>query len=61
MSEFEKLLLAAKAGSEGSVAELIEMYRPMLVHHSMVRGKFDEDLYQELIIVLLNCIRLFEV
>lgn len=61
MSQFEELLLAAKVGDEKSVEGLIGLYRPMLVHHSMVKGKFDEDLYQELVIVLLNCLRLFEV
>lgn len=59
--EFKALLLAAKAGDEKSVEELIALYHPMLVHHSIVKGKFDEDLYQELVVVLLNCVRAFKI
>lgn len=61
MRNFEDILSCAKCGDEDSIADLIEMYKPLLVNNSMVRGKFDEDLFQELLIEMLRCIRRFPV
>ena len=36
------------------------MFRPMLIRNALVEGGFDEELYQELIIEVLKCIRYFE-
>jgi len=36
-------------------------YRPLLVKESICNGFFDEDLYQELCITLVNCIRNFRI
>lgn len=38
---------------------LLLMYRPLFLKESIVDGVFDEDLYQELCIVFLRCIRRF--
>ena len=33
------------------------MYKPLLIKEAILEGVFDEDLYQELIAVLIRCIR----
>lgn len=56
---FKEMLLQAKSGREPAVIELLEMYKPLLVKYSIINGRFDEDLYQELCIILLKCIARF--
>ena len=56
---FKEILLRAKTGEEPAVIALLEMYKPLLVKGAIVGGRFDEDLYQELCITLIRCIRLF--
>ena len=56
---FKDLLLQAKNGNEKAFGELLSMYRPLLLKESIVDGVFDEDLYQELCIVFLRCIKRF--
>jgi len=58
---FEYLLLKAKDGDPEAVKGLIEMYHPLLVKNSVVDGKFDEDLYQELVREMLISIRTFQI
>ena len=57
--EFRELLYRARLGDQESIMEIFEMYRPLLVRNSLVEGCFDEDLYQELIVEFLRCIRFF--
>ena len=54
---FDELLFRAKAGDMEARAEIFEMYRPLLIKNALVNGRFDEDLYQELAVELLKCIR----
>ncbi len=54
------LLLQAKTGSQPAFAALLDMYKPLLVKNAILMGKFDEDLYQELCIILLKCIQSFQ-
>lgn len=61
MLEFDELLEQAKAGGRLAAEELLWMYRPMLIREAVVNGRFEEDLYQELCITLLKCIRLFRI
>lgn len=56
---FKELLLQAKAGRETAIVAIWEMYKPLLVRNSIINGRFDEDLYQELSITLLKCIYMF--
>ena len=56
---FKEMLLQAKAGRELAVMALLEMYKPLLVKYAIINGRFDEDLYQELCIILLKCIDRF--
>ena len=56
---FPELLSHAKAGEHNAINELLSMYRPLIIKESIVDGVFNEDLYQELCITLLNCIKAF--
>ena len=58
---FKEMLLQAKAGRESAVTDLLEMYKPLLVKYAIINGRFDEDLYQELCIILLKCIAQFRI
>lgn len=53
---FERLLLKAKEGNADAVLEILEIYKPLLIKNAIVNGRFDEDLYQELVSTLLQCI-----
>ena len=53
------LLFQAKMGDEKAVEQVLEMYQPLLVKNALVNGVFDEDLYQELMLETLKCIRNF--
>lgn len=58
--DFEDLLLKAKK-CNAAAGQIVEMYRPLLIKTSHISGRFDEDLYQELSITLLKCIKFFPV
>jgi hypothetical protein len=54
---FDELLQKAKAGDEAAIIEITEMHKPFILKESIVDGLPDEDLYQEIWLTLLNCIR----
>lgn len=56
MNDFITLFTLAKDGDAVAVETILNMYRPLLYKESMLQGIFDEDLFQELCLVLLNCI-----
>ena len=56
---FDELLFRAKAGDMDAKAEIFAMYRPLLIKYALVNRIFDEDLYQELAVELMKCIRYF--
>lgn len=56
---FEEILFRAKQGDSEAIEEILEMYRPLLIKNALVNGIFDEDLYQELLIEALKCIKYF--
>lgn len=58
---FEKVLMQAKEGDADAILEIIEMYKPLLIKTAIVNGRFDEDLYQELVSELLQCIQRFQI
>ena len=60
MMEFERVLFRAKQGDEKAIEQILEMFRPMLIRNSLIRGVFDEDRYQELAIETLKCIQRFK-
>lgn len=59
--QFRDLLLRAKAGEESAIQTILEMYNPLLLKESIVMGVYDEDLYQELCITVVHCIKMFRV
>ena len=56
---FDELLFRAKARDMDAKAEIFAMYRTLLIKYSLVNRRFDEDLYQELAVELMKCIRYF--
>lgn len=58
--DFEEILFRAKMDDKQAIEQILEMYRPLLIKNALVNGVFDEDLYQELMIELLKCIRYFK-
>lgn len=56
---FKNLLERARVGDQSAVESLLIMYQPLLLKESIVDGVLDEDLYQELCITFLQCIRKF--
>lgn len=58
---FKELLTMAQSGSEAALEKILVRYRPLLVKESICNGFFDEDLYQELCLTLVNCIRNFRI
>ena len=58
---FERLLLKAKEGNADAVLKVVDIYNALLINNSSVNGRFDEDLYQELVSTLLQCIQRFQI
>lgn len=58
---FKELLLQAQEGKEAAAVALLEMYKPLLFKGAIINGRFDDDLYQELCIILLECVKTFRV
>lgn len=58
---FKELLLRAQAGNQRAQEKLLSLYQPLLMKESVINGIFDEDVYQELCITLLTCIKRFKV
>ena len=58
---FERLLLKAKEGNADAVLKILEIYKPLLIKNANENGRFDEDLYQELVSTLLQCIQRFQI
>ena len=59
--KFIDLLYRAKASDRQAVEELLNLYQPLIIKEAIVDGVLDEDLYQELQIVFIHCIRQFDI
>ena len=57
---FEEVLFRAKMGDHVATEQIVEMFRPLLIKNSLLNGSFDEDLYQELSIEVVKCIRNYQ-
>ena len=58
---FKELLLRAQADDQQAKEKLLSLYQPLLMKEAVINGVFDEDVYQELCITLLTCIKWFKV
>ncbi len=58
---FKELLLRAQADDQQAKEKLLSLYQPLLMKEAVINGVFDEDVYQELCITLLTCIKRFKV
>ena len=58
---FQELLLRAQADDQQAKEKLLSLYQPLLMKEAVINGVFDEDVYQELCITLLTCIKRFKV
>ena len=58
---FKELLLRAQADDQQAKEKLLSLYQPLLMKEVVINGVFDEDVYQELCITLLTCIKRFKV
>lgn len=61
MSSFRELLVRAQAGDKAAMERLLLLYDRMIRSASRVNGVFDEDLYQFLLLSVIQKIRLFRV
>ena len=59
--DFKELLIRAQADYPQAKEKLLSLYQPLLMKESVVNGVFDEDLYQELCVILLKCIKFFRI
>lgn len=60
MGEFRDLLNSAKRNNSEAVTELYKKCQPTIKRYSYINGKFDEDLYQNLVIAFLGVIAKFK-
>lgn len=58
---FKELITRAKGDDPQAKETLLERYKALLVKEAVIDGLFDEDLYQELCMTLLECIHKFRV
>ena len=54
---FKELLSRAKDDDLQAKEVLLERYKSLLLKEAIIDNVFDEDLYQELCVTLLDCIR----
>ena len=57
--KFRDMLTLAKLGDSNSMELLLEIYRPLMLKEAIIDGMFDEDLFQELQIVFMHCVKVF--
>ena len=58
---FEELLRKAQKNEQDAMEQLLMMYQPLLMKEAIVNGVLNEDLYQELCIVFVRCVRQFQI
>ena len=58
---FWDLLRRAKDSEQQAVEQLLKLYQPLMMKEAIIDGVLDEDLYQELQIVFIQCIRQFDI
>ncbi len=58
-TEFQAVLQKAVKGNRVALEQLLILYKPLIGHASMVNGKLDEDLRQEIMLHLVKAIPQF--
>ena len=58
--DFESILNGTIQGDLKALECLLNLYQPLIRKYSYVNGRFDEDLYQQLIFRTLKQVRRFE-
>lgn len=60
-SEFRKLLSCAIVGDKKAIEEILCMYMPLINRYSVVDGKVDQDLKQNIMLHIYLCISKFKI
>ena len=55
------LLILARLNDSSAMETLLEAYRPLMLKNAIIGGEFDEDLFQELQMVFMHCVRVFRI
>ena len=58
--DFKNILNGAIQGDRKALESLLDFYQPLIRKYSYVNGRFDEDLYQQLIFRTLKQVEKFE-
>lgn len=59
--KFEHVLNRAKGGDQAAFELLYHMFMHLIYRLSYIQGHFNEDLYQELLLTLYQCVKTFQV
>lgn len=57
--EFKELLLQAISGNKKSVEAILKLYEPMITRSSYIKGTFDQDLKQYIMLHIIKNISKF--
>jgi len=49
-TEFERVLRNAIDGSDADLEKIFELYKPLLYKYSCIKGVFNEDMHQQLLL-----------
>ena len=61
MEDFKLLLQRAKQDDQAAVTELVNRYKSYMIKLSIVGERFDDDLFQSLVLTFVYCIHKFTV
>lgn len=59
MMDFERKLAMLQEGNADAMLDLLTMFRPLLIHYSLINGRFSEDLMQYLVLRFMMAVRSF--
>lgn len=60
-NEFRELLICAIAGEQKAIEEILCMYMPLINQYSVVDGRVDQDLKQNIMLHIYLCISKFKI
>jgi hypothetical protein len=60
MIDTEKTIRRAQLGDTDATLDLLRLLRPLLIRHSTVNNKYDEDLMQYLVVRFLSATKSFK-